>query len=106
MQTLIADVTDEAQVRRAVEGTAAEAGRCHNLINHAAGIGRTTPFEADTVRDRETILSATPWSVIHGVRVAGTMMPGGGGSGHIVNTSSIDGPMPVLMQSLTPRSPP
>ena len=77
MRTLVADVTDEAQVRRAVEGTAAEAGRCNNLINHA-GIGRTTPFEANTVRDRETILGATPWSVIHSVRVAGTMMPGGG----------------------------
>jgi NAD(P)-dependent dehydrogenase (short-subunit alcohol dehydrogenase family) len=91
VRTLVADVTDEAQVRRAVEGTAAEAGRCNNLINHA-GIGRTTPFEADTVRDWEAILGATPWSVIHGVWVAGTMIPGGGGSCHIVNTSSIDGP--------------
>lgn len=96
--TLIVDVVNQLQVQNAIEGTAAEAGRLDMLFNNA-GIGHTGPYEKDTLADWKVIIDTDLWSVIYGVHAAVPIMLKQG-SGHIVNTSSIGGLIPVPFQSL------
>jgi NAD(P)-dependent dehydrogenase (short-subunit alcohol dehydrogenase family) len=98
VRTLVADVTKQEQVQRAVEGTAAEAGRLDMLFNNA-GVGGTVPFEAATLEDWKTIIDTNLWSVIYGVHAAVPIMLKQG-FGHIVNTSSVAGLIPFPMQAL------
>lgn len=98
VRTLVADVTDHAQVQRAIEGAAAEAGRLDMLFNNA-GVGGTKPFETVTLEDWKNIIDANIWSVVHGVHTAFPIMLRQG-SGHIVNTSSIAGLIPPPYQAL------
>ncbi len=95
---LIVDVTDPAQVEKAIGGTVAEAGRIDILFNNA-GVGGTLPFEKATLEDWKTIIDTNLWSVIYGIHAAVPFMLKQG-SGHIVNTSSIAGIIPFPFQSL------
>jgi NAD(P)-dependent dehydrogenase (short-subunit alcohol dehydrogenase family) len=98
VHTLIVDVANQPQVQKAIEATAAEAGRLDMLFNNA-GVGHTGPFEKDTLSDWKTIIDTNLWSVIYGIHAAVPVMLKQG-SGHIVNTSSIGGIIPPPFQSL------
>jgi NAD(P)-dependent dehydrogenase (short-subunit alcohol dehydrogenase family) len=102
VHTLVADVTKQEQVQQAIEGTAAEAGRLDMLFNNA-GIGGTAighlPYEMATLEDWKTIIDTNLWSVIYGVHAAVPLMLKQG-FGHIVNTGSIAGLIPVPLQAL------
>ncbi|MDD1712915.1 MAG: SDR family oxidoreductase [Methanoregulaceae archaeon] len=98
VRTLIVDVVNQQQVQKAVDDTAAEAGRLDMLFNNA-GVGHSGPFEKGTLDDWKAIIDTDLWSVIYGVHAAVPIMIRQG-SGHIVNTSSMGGLTPVPFQSL------
>ncbi|NLX49952.1 MAG: SDR family oxidoreductase [Methanospirillum sp.] len=98
VRTLVADVTDGAQMRAAVEGAAAEAGRLDLLFNNA-GVGLTVPFERIGLDEMRAVIDANLWSVLYGTHAAVPIMLRQG-SGQIVSTSSIGGLIPVPFQSL------
>ncbi len=98
VRQLVMDVTDQEQVQRGIEGTAAKAGRLDFLFNNA-GVGGTMPFEMATLEDWKTIIDTNIWSVVYGVHAAVPIMLRQG-SGHIVNTSSIAGIVPPPFQAL------
>jgi NAD(P)-dependent dehydrogenase (short-subunit alcohol dehydrogenase family) len=104
VHTLVVDVTKWEQVEKAIEDTAAEAGRLDMLFNNA-GIGGTMPYEW-LFREEDkglevwkNIVDLNLWGVIYGVHAAVPIMLKQG-SGHVVNTSSIAGIAPVPMQTL------
>jgi NAD(P)-dependent dehydrogenase (short-subunit alcohol dehydrogenase family) len=95
---LVVDVTNQAQVQRAIEDTKAQAGRIDLLFNNA-GVGGTIPYDTVTLEDWKTIIDTNLWSVIYGVHAAIPIMLKQG-SGHIVNTSSVAGIVPLPYQAL------
>ena len=98
VRPLVMDVTKEEDVRKGIEGVAAEAGRLDILFNNA-GVGGTIPFEMATLEDWRTIIETNLWSVIYGVHIAVPIMLKQG-FGHVVNTSSIAGIVPPPFQAL------
>ena len=92
------DVTREAEVTALVAGAVARHGRLDFMFNNA-GIGGTLPFDEGTTAHWEKIVSVNLWSAIHGTRAAYEQMRRQG-AGHIVNTASISGLIPVPMQTL------
>jgi len=95
---IIVDVTDQAQVQKAIEDTKAEAGRIDLLFNNA-GIGKGSLFETATLADWKKIIDTNLCSVIYGVHAAVPIMLEQG-SGHIVNTGSFNGIFPSSFQAL------
>jgi NAD(P)-dependent dehydrogenase (short-subunit alcohol dehydrogenase family) len=98
VHTRILDVTDQGHVQKAVEETAAQAGRLDMLFNNA-GVGATIRYETATLNDWKTIIDVNLWSVIYGVHAAVPIMLKQG-FGHIVNTGSIAGLIPPPFQAL------
>jgi len=89
VHTVVVDVTKQEQVQKAIEDTAAQAGKLDILFNNA-GVGLGLPFETATLEDWKTLIDTNLWSVIYGVDAAVPIMPKQG-FGHIVNTGSIGG---------------
>jgi len=98
VRQIVVDVTKQEQVQKAIEGTAAEAGRLDMLFNNA-GVGGTTQYEKATLEDWRNIIDTNVWSVIYGTHAAVPIMLRQG-SGHVVNTASISGLVPVPFQAL------
>ena len=98
VHTIIVDVTVREEVENAINSTVKEAGRLDFLFNNA-GIGGTKQFETATMEDWENIINVNIWSVIYGVHTAVPIMLEQG-YGHIINTSSISGIVPVPFQAL------
>lgn len=98
IHTLIMDVTVQEQVEKTIEDTASKEGRLDFLFNNA-GVGGTMPFLQGTLDDWKTIMDTNLWSVIYGVRAAVPIMIRQG-SGHIINTSSTAGILPLPFFSL------
>jgi len=98
VRPLIMDVTKQEEVQKGIEGTAAEAGRLDLLFNNA-GVGGTIPFEMATLDDWKTIIDTNVWSVVYGAHAAVPIMLKQG-FGHVVNTSSIAGIVPLPFQAL------
>jgi NAD(P)-dependent dehydrogenase (short-subunit alcohol dehydrogenase family) len=92
------DVTQQEQVQQMVEDTAARHGRLDLLFNNA-GVGGTAPIEVITLEHWRRIIDINLWGVIYGVHYALPIMRKQGG-GHIVNTASIAGLLPVPFQAL------
>lgn len=69
VRTLVADVTDRAQVQKAIDRAARGAGRLYMLFNNA-GVDHTAPFKTGTLDDKRVIIDANLWSVICGLHVA------------------------------------
>lgn len=92
------DVTDAEAVQRAVDETVARFGRLDHLFNNA-GVGGTLPFLEATMEHWQRIVGLNLMGVIHGVQAAYPVMVRQG-SGHIVNTASVSGLIPVPGQTL------
>ncbi|HOU81262.1 MAG: SDR family oxidoreductase [Methanomicrobiales archaeon] len=98
VHTIVMDVTKQEQVQRAIEQTAAEAGRLDLLFNNA-GILLMALFERATLEEWKVMIDTNLWGVIYGVHTAVPIMLMQG-SGHIVNVSSVGGIIPYPMQAL------
>lgn len=92
------DVTDPKQVQRLVEEAAAQHGSLDFLFNNA-GVGATMPIELATLEHWRRIVDLNLWGVIYGVHAALPIMRRQG-SGHIVNTASLAGLVPLPYQAL------
>ncbi len=90
------DVTDDAQIRNLIDQTAAEHGRLDYLFNNA-GIdigGEARDFLPD---HWARVLQVNLMGVLYGTRAAYALMVRQG-QGHIVNTASLCGIMPIPLQ--------
>jgi NAD(P)-dependent dehydrogenase (short-subunit alcohol dehydrogenase family) len=87
------DVTVEPNVRSLVEKTAAEAGNLDYIFNNA-GIGLGGEVQDMTLDQWKRIVDVNQWGVIYGTLAAYKVMVRQG-SGHIVNTASSAGIVPV-----------
>jgi len=98
IHTVIVDVTKQAEVQKAIEDTAAQAGRLDFLFNNA-GISQKNPYEQSTLADWKEIIDINLWGVIHGVNAALPVMRRQKG-GHIINTASVAALFGTPYQSL------
>ena len=87
------DVTRHAEVEALVEGEARDLGRLDYMFNNA-GITVGGEFRDTTLDHWHVAIDTDLWSVVYGTMSAYRLMVGQG-SGHIVNTSSIGGLVPV-----------
>ncbi len=88
------DVTDRADYSRAADAAEAKFGKIHCLVNNA-GVAVVGPTELATFADWDWVMGVNLGGVINGVT---TMLPRilrHGEGGHIVNTSSMSGMVPV-----------
>jgi NAD(P)-dependent dehydrogenase (short-subunit alcohol dehydrogenase family) len=88
------DVTDRADFVRAADAAEARFGHVHCLVNNA-GVAVVGPVELATFADWDWVMGVNLGGVINGV---GTLLPrilAHGEGGHIVNTSSMSGMVPV-----------
>ncbi len=88
------DVTDRADYVRAADAAEAKYGKIHILCNNA-GVAVVGPTELATFADWDWVMGVNLGGVINGVT---TMLPRilrHGEGGHIVNTSSMSGMVPV-----------
>jgi NAD(P)-dependent dehydrogenase (short-subunit alcohol dehydrogenase family) len=92
------DVTNQEQVQHLEEDAAARHGRLDVLFNNA-GIGGTIQIEKVTLEHWRRIIDINLWGAIYGIHAALPIMRRQGG-GHIVNTASIAGLIPVPFQAL------
>lgn len=92
------DVTSDEQVRQLISAAVSRFDRIDYLFNNA-GVGGTVPIEQATLEHWKRIVDINLWGVIHGVTAVLPRMRSQG-SGHIVNTSSISGLIPVPGQAL------
>lgn len=87
------DVTDERQVRRVVAETVKRWGRLDYIFNNA-GIAVGAAARDCCRDDWKQVLDVNIYGVVHGILAAYPQMIEQGG-GHIVNTASIEGLIPV-----------
>lgn len=93
--TLKVDVTDLAAMREAAALIEAEQGRVDLLVNNA-GIGLTGPVAAASDADWNWVIDVNIKGVAHGIQAFLPALRRHGAGGHIVNTSSMAGLMPVV----------
>lgn len=87
------DVTDSGEVQRAVEETVSRHGRIDYLFNNA-GIAIVGDARDVTIKQWKRVIDVDLWGVIHGINAAYTVMVKQG-YGHIVNTASMAGLLPI-----------
>lgn len=94
---VVTDVTDGDQVTALADAAFARHGAVHVLCNNAGVVKRARTWEL-TLADWQWVLGVDLWSVIHGVRAFVPRMLGQTDGGHVVNTASMVGllPMPNL----------
>lgn len=91
------DVTKPEDFDRALSQIVESHGRIDFVFNNA-GIGVVGDFRDIEPADLERIIDVNLWGVVHGTRAAYERMVAQG-HGHIVNTASPAGMMPVPMQT-------
>lgn len=89
----VVDVADDEQVRTLITGARAEFGRLDYVFNNA-GMVVGGDVEAMTLEQWQHIVDVNLWGVVHGTRHAYQVMLEQG-FGHIVNTASTAGMLPV-----------
>jgi len=87
------DVSNYDAVKKMIEDTASAHGRIDYLFNNA-GIAVGGPAEDFSIDDWRTVIDVNLYGVVHGVAVAFPLMVNQG-FGHIINTASIEGLVPV-----------
>ena len=87
------DVSNYDAVKKMIEDTAGAHGRIDYLFNNA-GIAVGGPAEDFSIDDWRTVIDVNLYGVVHGVAVAFPLMVNQG-FGHIINTASIEGLVPV-----------
>ena len=98
VHTVELDVSDDASVRRAVEGVLREAGHLDVLINNA-GIGWNAAVEDVEIEAAKVAFETNYWGVIRCIQAVLPQMRERG-AGHIVNVSSIAGRIAALAQTV------
>ena len=88
-RAMVADVSDRDSVTDLARRVAQEAGDAWLLVNNA-GVYLSAPFSEMPAADWEFVLGVNLWGVVHCLQA---FLPGmlERDSGHVVNTSSIDG---------------
>jgi NAD(P)-dependent dehydrogenase (short-subunit alcohol dehydrogenase family) len=94
----LADVGDAGDVSRLIDVAVERFGRIDYLFNNA-GIGGTLPISEATLDQWRQLLDVNLWGVIHGIHYVLPVMRRQG-SGHIVNTASASGLVPLPGQTL------
>jgi NAD(P)-dependent dehydrogenase (short-subunit alcohol dehydrogenase family) len=89
------DVTDRDAVERAAEDTEHRHGRVDVLVNNA-GIGLTGPVMKATPADWDWLIDVNIKGVGHGIAAFVPRIQAHGQGGHVVNTSSMAGLMPIV----------
>ena len=92
------DVTDKVQIQKLVSKVHHLAGSIDFMFNNA-GVGGSLPIQEATSEHWEKIINLNLWSVINCTNTVLPIMVAQG-TGHIVNTSSISGLIPVPGQAL------
>jgi NAD(P)-dependent dehydrogenase (short-subunit alcohol dehydrogenase family) len=92
------DVTKQEQVQQLIHDAASRHGRLDILFNNA-GIGGAMPILEATLEHWRRVIDINLWGVIYGIDAALPIMRSQGG-GHIVNTSSIAGLIPLPYQAI------
>jgi len=92
------DVTNPEQVKQLIQDAASRHGRLDFLFNNA-GIGGGMPIGEATIEHWRRIIDINLWGVIYGVHAAIPIMRHQGG-GHIINTASLSGLIPIPFQAL------
>jgi NAD(P)-dependent dehydrogenase (short-subunit alcohol dehydrogenase family) len=89
VHTVAVDVSDRAAMVAAAERIGSEVGEVWLLVNNA-GVFLASPFLEMTPQQWEFIVGVNLWGVVHGLDA---FLPGmvARDSGHVVNTSSVDG---------------
>jgi short-subunit dehydrogenase len=91
--TMVADVSDEPQVRSFVEATVERWGRVDVVVNNA-GYGLHKPFLKTSIDEIQAQLQTNYMGVVHTTKaVLEYMVPAG--RGHIVNIASVVAKLPV-----------
>lgn len=90
-----ADVTDRAVMERAAEETERVFGKVHVLVNNA-GVGLTGPVTKATASDWDWVIDVNIKGVGNGIQAFLPRIRTHGEGGHIVNTASMGGLMPVV----------
>jgi NAD(P)-dependent dehydrogenase (short-subunit alcohol dehydrogenase family) len=98
VHSMSVDVTNQGQVQHMVADAASRHGRLDVLFNNA-GIGGTIQISEVTLEHWRRIIDINLWGVIYGIDAALPIMRKQGG-GHIVNTASIAGLLPIPFQAL------
>ncbi len=89
------DVTDREAMRRLADDVAARHGRVDVLVNNA-GIGLTGPVATATPDDWDWLLDVNVRGVGNGILAFLPRIQEHGEGGHIVNTASMGGLMPIV----------
>jgi len=105
VHAVAADVADHGDVERLADESFDRFGAVHLLCNNA-GVVKSARAWALTLDDWRWVLGVDLWSVIHGIRAFVPRMLAQGGAGHVVNTASMTGllPMPRLAAYSTAKS--
>jgi len=94
----LTDVTKEEQVEKLIKSARKYEGHLDFVFNNA-GIGMTIPTEMVTLEIWKKVIDINLWGVIYGTYQAIPIMREQK-SGHIINTASITGLVPVPYQAL------
>ena len=97
MEHICVDVSDEAQVRAAVDAVVKKEGRIDVLINNA-GFGISGAFEFTDTAEAKRLMDVNLFGMSNTIKAALPHMRRQK-SGRIVNLSSVAGPLPIPFQS-------
>ena len=89
VHAFVADVSDREAMLELAQRVADEVGEVWLLVNNA-GVFVAAPFLESTAQEWEFVIGTNLWGVVHGLQA---FLPGmvARDSGHVVNTSSLDG---------------
>jgi NAD(P)-dependent dehydrogenase (short-subunit alcohol dehydrogenase family) len=88
------DVTDREAMARAADETVRVFGKVHILCNNA-GTGRAAPMDEASYEDWDHVMGVNVGGVINGIMSFVPKIKAQGEGGHIVNTSSMAGLIPL-----------